>query len=127
MKSTKIFIHDTSCSSSCIPYEERSDFIFVISPFGTGLDCFRTWEALIFGHIVIVQSSSLDALYEGLPVVLIEEWTEINEENLLKWRDRYFYNFTAMNNEDVVRRLTTRYWYEMMKNQTERIIDELGV
>lgn len=57
---------------------------FVISPHGNGLDCHRTWEALLMGSIPIVKTSSLDSLYEDLPVVIIKEWQEVTEDFLNK-------------------------------------------
>lgn len=58
---------------------------FVISPHGRGLDCFRTWEALFAGCIVIVKRSPLDTLYAGLPVVIVDDWREITAPNLTAW------------------------------------------
>jgi hypothetical protein len=51
---------------------------FVISPHGSGLDCYRTWEALCLGSYPIVKTSSLDSLYEGLPVLIINNWQELS-------------------------------------------------
>lgn len=63
---------------------------FVLSARGHGLDCHRTWEALYLGAIVITPKSSLDPLYEGLPVVTIEAWGEVlSQDNLARWLDRY--------------------------------------
>jgi hypothetical protein len=63
---------------------------FVLSLRGNGLDCHRTWEALYLGCIVITRTSSLDPLFEGLPVVRIGSWDEIrNPANLSRWRDQY--------------------------------------
>lgn len=53
--------------------------VFVLSPRGNGLDCHRTWEALLMGAYPIVRSSSLDPMYENLPVVIVNDWSEINE------------------------------------------------
>lgn len=53
---------------------------FVLSPRGNGLDCHRTWEALLMGSIPIVKESSLDPMYENLPVLIIKDWNEITEE-----------------------------------------------
>lgn len=50
---------------------------FGVSPRGAGLDCHRTWEMLYQGMIPIVKSSSLDSLYEGLPVVVVKEWRDL--------------------------------------------------
>jgi len=63
-------------------WENQTEYAFVISPHGNGLDCHRTWEALVLGCIVIVKKSPLDSLYEDLPVLIINEWSEINEELL---------------------------------------------
>ena len=50
---------------------------FVLSPRGNGLDTHRLWEALHVGAIPIVKSSSLDPLYEGLPVLVVQDWREV--------------------------------------------------
>lgn len=55
---------------------------FVISPRGNGLDCHRTWEALLMGAIPVVRRSSLDSMYEDLPVLIVEDWTVITEDYL---------------------------------------------
>lgn len=69
-------------------WERHGDFAFEVSPRGNGLDCFRTWEALLLGTIPIVRTSTLDPLYEdeALPVVIVQAWTEITAENLARWR-----------------------------------------
>lgn len=61
---------------------------FVLSPRGNGIDCYRTWEALIMGAIPIVRSSPLDPLYEGLPVLIVHDWRTITEGFLnAKWAE----------------------------------------
>ena len=55
---------------------------FVFSPRGNGLDCLRTWEALYMRAIPIVMTSPMDALFEGLPVIIVNDWDEITEEFL---------------------------------------------
>ena len=54
-------------------WKTKRNYAFSISPHGNGLDCHRTWEDLALGCIVIVKSSPLNSLYEGLPVVIIED------------------------------------------------------
>jgi hypothetical protein len=97
-------------------FGRRSNFAFVLSPFGGGIDCYRTWEALVFGHIVIVETSPLDVLYADLPVVIVQDWAEVTYENLHVWYHRYFFNGTAKNNEGVRQKLTTKYWIDKMKH-----------
>jgi len=69
-------------------WELHGSFAFEVSPRGNGLDCFRTWEALLLGTIPIVRTSTLDPLFEdeALPVVIVREWAEITAENLARWR-----------------------------------------
>lgn len=82
---------------------------FVLSPRGNGQDCFRTWEAIHVGTIPIVRSSSLDPLYQGLPVLIVKEWEEITEEFLnTKYEEmsRKSYNLD---------KLTLGYWAQQIK------------
>lgn len=69
-------------------WEGHGAFAFEVSPQGNGLDCFRTWEALLLGTIPIVRHSALDLLFqdERLPVVIVESWQEITADNLARWR-----------------------------------------
>jgi hypothetical protein len=55
---------------------------YVISPHGNGLDCHRTWEALALGCIPIVRTSSLDPMFNGLPVLIVKEWSDVTAEVL---------------------------------------------
>ncbi|MGE0009716.1 MAG: hypothetical protein AB7F19_04175 [Candidatus Babeliales bacterium] len=55
---------------------------FVLSPRGSGVDCHRTWEALLMGSYPIVISSFLDVLFEDLPVVIIQDWQQITPDFL---------------------------------------------
>lgn len=55
---------------------------FTLSPRGNGLDCFRTWEALLMGSYPIVKTSTLDPLFQNLPVVIVNDWFEITPEFL---------------------------------------------
>lgn len=61
---------------------EMSSHRFVLSPRGNGLDCHRTWEALLMGCIPIVKTSPLDPLFVDLPVIIIQDWSAITEEFL---------------------------------------------
>lgn len=75
-------------------WRNQINYAFVISPHGNGLDCHRTWEALILGCIPIVKKSLIDILYEGLPVLIVNEWTDITYELLKqtieKFKDQSF-------------------------------------
>ena len=89
-------------------YKNMAEYAFVISPFGNGLDCIRTFEALCVGCIVIMQRSCLDIIYEDLPVLVVDEWTDINEQ-LLQDTLSSFSNKTF--NYD---KLTMEYWVQQI-------------
>jgi hypothetical protein len=55
---------------------------FVASPRGNGLDTHRLWESLYLGAYPIVKSSTLDSLYADLPVLIVQDWSEVTEEFL---------------------------------------------
>lgn len=63
-------------------HQTQSKYAFVISPFGKGVDCHRTWEALILGCIPIMRHSGLDPLFFGLPVLFVNDWSEVTQELL---------------------------------------------
>lgn len=71
------FIPRTSTWKSMLKYA------FVLSPFGNGMDCHRTWEALLCGCIPIVRSSVFDELFEGLPVLIVDKWEDISLQLLV--------------------------------------------
>ena len=70
--------------------KQYSKYKFVISPKGYGLDCHRTWEALYMGAIC---TKELSLLFEELPVVILNNWSEITHKNMLKW-DKLYTPFT---------------------------------
>ena len=82
-------------------WEKQTEFAFVVSPHGNGLDCHRTWEAFLLGCIVIVKSSDIDSLYYGLPVIIVKEWKDITaellESKLLIYNDCWMRDYYLMN------------------------------
>lgn len=53
-----------------------------MSPPGAGLDCYRTYETLSLGSIPIVLSSQLDVIFNDLPVLIVQQWSEVTPELL---------------------------------------------
>ena len=77
---------------------------FVLSPAGLGPDCYRTWEALLVGSIPIVKTAATDALYEDLPVLIVNDWEDITEELLERtWEEFAAKRFT-------IEKLFMEYW-----------------
>lgn len=97
-------------------WREKTRYAFIISPHGNGLDCHRTWESLVLGCIVIVKRSPLDPLYEGLPVVIVEDWNEITTDNLNLWHEQHR---DAFDRPEVQEKLTNRYWIERIRRMTK--------
>ena len=50
---------------------------WIISPHGNGLDCHRTYEAIALGCIPIVKTSTLDILYKDMPIIIVDNWSQI--------------------------------------------------
>ena len=93
-------------------WRQKTRYAFVVSPHGHGLDCHRTWESLALGNIPIVKRSSLDPLYEGLPVVIVDDWREITADALLRWHAK----LAATCLEAAIQeRLSNRYWIARMR------------
>lgn len=90
----------------------KTRYAFAICPPGNGLDCHRTWESLLLGNIPIVKRSSLDGLYDGLPVAIVDDFGEITTEALHRWHREYRNRFGA---PEVQERLTNRFWIERVR------------
>ena len=81
----EIVFYDPVFTPRDIAWNHQSFFMFVLSPRGGGYDCHRTWEALLLGCIPIVKSSGLDPLFEGLPVLLVKEWSDLTKDRLVQF------------------------------------------
>jgi hypothetical protein len=93
-----------------VTWVNQSKYAFVLSPAGGGYDCHRTWEALILGCIPIVKKFDipLENIYEDLPVLIVNNWADVNE-NLLKKTIKDFENRKF--NYD---KLTLEYWKKLI-------------
>jgi len=92
-------------------WSTQSQYAFVVSPHGNGLDCHRTWEALVLGCIVIVKKSGLDSLYDVLPVLIVNDWSDINKELLVNTIEKYKSIKFQYN------RLSLEYWISKIKSK----------
>jgi hypothetical protein len=72
-----------NCWKNIIQYK------YVISPHGNGLDCHRTWEALFLGCIPIVKTSPLDSMFQGLPILIVQNWTDVTQKLLDTFQPDY--------------------------------------
>ena len=90
--------------------EKLKTYKFHISPPGKGVDTHRCWETLLCGCIPILLKSNFDVLFNDLPVLIVEDYSMINEDYLNKNYDRLInkkYNF---------KKLYTKYWDDEIEN-----------
>ena len=89
-------------------WKRYAEYSFVISPHGNYLDCYRTWEILALGSIPVVKTSSLDPLYDHLPVIIVGEWNQITYANIKIWREMVLKNMA--DGKYKMDMLTNDYW-----------------
>ncbi len=80
---------------------------FVLSPPGNGLDCHRTWEALLMGAIPIMLTSTLDPLFSKTRSIIIDDWSKLTQNFLLSLN----FSFNDHLLPDV---LYANYWHEII-------------
>jgi hypothetical protein len=85
-------------------WKNMTNFTFVLSPCGLGLDCYRTWEALCLGCIPIICVKEFKTLFNDLPVLIVDNWDQITNE-LLENTIKDFKNRT-FNKE----KMKLKYW-----------------
>jgi len=93
--------------------EARKNFLidirnhmFVLCPRGNGVDTHRLWETLYMGSIPIVKRDVAFNDVLDLPILFINEWTDITEDFLLTEYERI--STTKWN----MKKLTFPYWKE---------------
>ncbi len=90
--------------------EEMKQYRYVINPAGNGLDCHRTWEALILGCIPIMKHSILDRMLADLPIIFVTDWTEVTPEFLE-------HQFLEMKNKTYnIQKAYADYWINCIKS-----------
>lgn len=94
-------------------YEEMAASQFVLSPLGMETDCVRTWEAFVLDTIPVVEHSFLDPLFEGLPIVMVHDWGEVD----LPFLERQYQTLKNRN----VEKLYFDYWRDQIFEVKRRI------
>jgi len=113
----KPFCRDISSGSHAAYLENMHKAKYTLSPTGNGLDCHRTWEALIVGSIPILKSSCLNPLLEGLPVVVVDDWSIIDEAFLLNQYSELNQRFS----DAAIQKISYEYWHEHIKTYQKRL------
>lgn len=69
-------------------WRRNTEFFFTISPRGVGMDCHRTWEAILLGSTPVIPDLPVNRLFETLPVVVVRNWATVTPAFLQAERDR---------------------------------------
>lgn len=96
-------------------WTNQVQYSFVISPHGNGFDCHRTWEALLLGCIPIMKKSRIDSLFKDLPVLIVNDWSDVTQELL----DATIIEFKQKhdNNEFNYEKLLLDYWMKLIHDK----------
>jgi hypothetical protein len=89
-------------------WKKMSEYKFIISPHGTGLDCYRTYEALALGCMPVVRSSKLDVLHKDFPIIILPSWNDISLSLLL--------NEAEKARKKSIEKLSLQYWANKIKS-----------
>jgi len=82
---------------------------FVLSPTGNGIDCHRNWECLCVGSIPIIEKSNFtNEIFKDLPVMLVDTFKDITEENLNNFLNK------KENNSITIDKITKDYWRKLI-------------
>lgn len=109
----EIVFYDPVFTSREIAWNHQSFFSFVLSPRGGGYDCHRTWEALCLGCIPIVKRSGMDPLFQGLPVLLVNDWSDVTKDLLVQTLVRF--GTQTFQKE----KLLLSYWVDLFRQKSE--------
>jgi hypothetical protein len=92
--------------------------MFVLSPPGNGLDCHRTWEAMLLRVIPIVESNELDPLFSDLPVLIVKDLKAVDEELLHATLEQFAHKDFNME------KIFMQYWKQLLKSKKLQIDSE---
>ena len=97
----------------CATWPRQARCMFVVSPEGVGMDCHRTWEALLLGCIPIVKRNAVSQLFAELPVIVVDDWAQISRELLLHYAAQF-------NSHSFDFRLLFReFWMRRIRRETD--------
>ncbi|MEX0940417.1 MAG: hypothetical protein WDZ41_03585 [Candidatus Babeliales bacterium] len=115
--SNKSFCKNLYSEKLEIYLQNMSEAKFILSPAGNGLDCHRTWEALLMGAIPILKTSMLDELLLDLPILIIKDWHEVTEEFLEKKSEEIKNNFHNYN----LAKIYFLYWQKLIEFYRDKL------
>lgn len=84
---------------------------FVVSPWGAGPNCHRTWEAIALGAVpIILFHEGLKGMFHNEPVLVVKDWSDVTPHLLSNWTPPSHGSTKVWHD----------YWYEqLMKKSVE--------
>lgn len=93
---------------------DLKESLFVLSPPGNGIDCHRTWEAILMGSVpVVVSSFAFGALAESSPVLVIDDFSRLDPAEL------HSYKYTRFDAQGVF----ANFWFKLFKQASQQASD----
>ena len=118
--------------------DKLNNYKFILCPWGNGFDTHRFWESIYAGSIPITKKHITYESAEGLPVILVDKYSDINKEKL----DSFLQNLAS--NIGNYEKMSMKYWLSMIseikiddhdfedqirlsENQTNNVIKEFNL
>lgn len=92
-------------------YSKIAKTKYILSPEGTGIDCHRVYEAIYLNAIPILKTNAMDNYYKHLPVIIVEDWSEITYEYLNNNYETQFNKLMEWKNNNP-EWLTAKFWLD---------------
>jgi hypothetical protein len=106
---TNLMVFNDNFTKRTLNWNVMSKYTFVLSPFGNGMDCHRTWESLCLGCIPILKAPGFKKMFENLPVLIVNNWSEVNKELLNKIIEEF------KTKTFQYEKLTLKYWRDKIQ------------
>jgi hypothetical protein len=80
-----VCLYETHAVPRDSTWQRQAECMFVLSPEGAGMDCHRTWEALLLGCIPIIKRNALSGLFADLPAMIVDDWQQVHRETMVDY------------------------------------------
>ncbi|MEL6744954.1 MAG: hypothetical protein AAFO68_05740 [Pseudomonadota bacterium] len=120
-----IMVEDVSLAPEGMPRNETwqmmAEHQFIASPPGVGMDCHRTWEALLLGCVPIVQRMpTLSPMFKDLPVWEVDGYEQVTAASMAEMQKEVAANLAGGRYN--FKKLTVDWW----RNKIARKARELA-
>jgi hypothetical protein len=107
---------------SGLPVSEFYNFIakskYVLCPESTSIDSHRIYESIYFNAIPVITKTPMERFFKNLPVLIVEDWSQVNEEFLNTNYEALFNNLKTWKEKNA-NWLDPRYWLSTSLNNNQ--------